>query len=202
MADNVTTAAGSNSLPASTTIATDQLGTGEHVQFVKLMDGTLDGNSKVKATTNGLAVDINSVGVPSVAIQGVVSASVQDAGNASTVTFTASGAFTTNQTFVQANQYGRGIYVFHRITVIGAGTTLTVGVDIQDPASLQWVSLASFPGVTATGTYCYCLHPLAPASSAGITATSTFELPKTYRVAVATSNANSSTWSLGGQVIL
>jgi len=52
VADNVPVTPGSGA-----TIATDQLATGEHVQFVKLMDGTLDGTSKAAVGANGLKVD-------------------------------------------------------------------------------------------------------------------------------------------------
>lgn len=54
MADNVAITAGSG-----TNIATDQLAGLEHVQFVKLMDGTLDGSGKIAGdATNGLDVDV------------------------------------------------------------------------------------------------------------------------------------------------
>lgn len=57
MADNVAITAGSG-----TNIATDQLGSGEHVQYVKLMDGTLDSSAKIGGdATNGLDVDVTRV---------------------------------------------------------------------------------------------------------------------------------------------
>lgn len=52
MADNVAVTAGSG-----TSIATDQLAGGEHVQFVKLMDGTLNGETKAAVSVRGLSVD-------------------------------------------------------------------------------------------------------------------------------------------------
>ncbi len=53
MADNVAITAGSG-----TTIATDDVA-GIHVQYVKLMDGTLDGSGKIAGdATNGLDVDV------------------------------------------------------------------------------------------------------------------------------------------------
>jgi hypothetical protein len=51
LADNLTTSTTVSTIPAATIIATDQLATGEHVQYGKLMDGTLDGTTKVVATT-------------------------------------------------------------------------------------------------------------------------------------------------------
>ena len=57
MADNVDTqAAVLATVPTATKIATDQLAGGEHVQFVKIMDGTLDGSTKAAVGANGLAV--------------------------------------------------------------------------------------------------------------------------------------------------
>lgn len=57
MANNVAITAGSG-----TNIATDQLGTGEHVQIVKLMDGTEDGSGRIAGdATNGLDVDVTRV---------------------------------------------------------------------------------------------------------------------------------------------
>jgi hypothetical protein len=50
--DNLTTSTTVSTIPAATVIATDQLATGEHVQYGKLMDGTLDGTTKVVATTS------------------------------------------------------------------------------------------------------------------------------------------------------
>jgi hypothetical protein len=62
MADNLTTQTGTlATIPGSTVIATDQLGTGEHVQFVKIMDGTLDGTTKAAVGANGLKVDGSGV---------------------------------------------------------------------------------------------------------------------------------------------
>jgi hypothetical protein len=59
MADNIAITAGSG-----TTVKTDQLGTGEHVQYMKLMDGTLDSTTIVAATANGLKVDASGATIP------------------------------------------------------------------------------------------------------------------------------------------
>lgn len=63
MADNVTTqTAALATIPDATKVATDQLAGGEHVQYVKLMDGTLDGSGKVAGdAANGLDVDVTRV---------------------------------------------------------------------------------------------------------------------------------------------
>lgn len=59
MADNVAfQTLGLATPPNATTVATDQLAGGEHVQFFKLMDGTLDGTSKATVGANGLYVEL------------------------------------------------------------------------------------------------------------------------------------------------
>lgn len=63
MADNVIIPA-SGTGDATPKVATDQLAGGEHVQFVKLMDGTLDGSTKVAAGAAGLKVDASGAAVP------------------------------------------------------------------------------------------------------------------------------------------
>jgi hypothetical protein len=63
LADNVTaTSTSPAGLPNSTVIATDQVNGSEHVQFIKIMDGTLN-------STNKLAV--SAAGEASVAVSGV-----------------------------------------------------------------------------------------------------------------------------------
>jgi hypothetical protein len=58
VADNVTLNSGSG----GETLATDQLAGGEHVQFVKLMDGTANGDGKIAGdAANGLDVDVTRV---------------------------------------------------------------------------------------------------------------------------------------------
>jgi len=59
VADNVPVTPGSGA-----NIATDQLATGEHVQYVKLMDGTLDGTTKAAVGAAGLKVDASGAAVP------------------------------------------------------------------------------------------------------------------------------------------
>lgn len=62
MSDNLGYTPGSGAL-----VSTDQLAGGEHVQFVKLMDGTLNGEGKVAAdATYGLDVDVTRQPPPNV----------------------------------------------------------------------------------------------------------------------------------------
>lgn len=88
MADNVAITAGSG-----TNIATDQLGSGEHVQYVKLMDGTLDGSGKIGGdATNGLDVDVTRV-QGTVTVDSELPAAAALADGTATPTAPAVGAF-------------------------------------------------------------------------------------------------------------
>lgn len=56
MADNLTLNAGSGGAD----LRTDELASGKHVQYVKLMDGTADGDTVVSADGDGLEVNVSS----------------------------------------------------------------------------------------------------------------------------------------------
>lgn len=60
MADNVAVTAGSGTTVAADEVVDGTLGTVK-VQFVKLMDGTLDGTTKAAVGANGLAADVKAV---------------------------------------------------------------------------------------------------------------------------------------------
>lgn len=76
MADNVAITAGSG-----TSIATDQLAGGEHVQKVKLLDGTADSGAAIAGdATYGLDVDVTRVG-GTVTVAGGVAHDGADSGN-------------------------------------------------------------------------------------------------------------------------
>lgn len=60
MADNVAITAGSGTTVAADEVSDGTLGSVK-VQFVKLMDGTLDGTTKAAVGANGLAVDVKAV---------------------------------------------------------------------------------------------------------------------------------------------
>src|SRR5581483_7434320 len=62
MSDNVAITAGSGTTIAADEVADGTLGTVK-VQYVKLMDGTLDGTSKAAVGANGLKVDASGVGL-------------------------------------------------------------------------------------------------------------------------------------------
>ena len=64
MADNVAITAGSGTTVAADEVVDGTLGTVK-VQFVKLMDGTLDGTSKAAVGANGLAVDVKAAVITS-----------------------------------------------------------------------------------------------------------------------------------------
>lgn len=66
MADNVATQSATlATIPSATTIATDQLAGGEHVQLMKVMDATADGTNRLVVTAAGAAkVDGSAVTQP------------------------------------------------------------------------------------------------------------------------------------------
>lgn len=84
MADNVTTQSATLATPpASTVIATDQLGTGEHVQKIKLLDGTADSAVAIPGdATNGLDVDVTRVSGNVTVVQGTAANLKVDASGA------------------------------------------------------------------------------------------------------------------------
>src|SRR5437870_534359 len=59
MADNVVVTAGSGTTIAADEVSDGTLGTVK-VQFVKLMDGTIDGTTKAAVGSNGLKVDLGN----------------------------------------------------------------------------------------------------------------------------------------------
>jgi len=107
VADNVDFQSATLATPASATkVATDQLAGGEHVQYVKLMDGTLDGSGKVAGdAANGLDVDVTRVSgvvhvddnAGSLTVDGTVTAAAQPGVDIGDVTVNnASGASAVN----------------------------------------------------------------------------------------------------------
>lgn len=79
MADNVAVTAGSG-----TTIAADELTDGTlgsvKVQYVKLMDGTLDSSTKAAVGANGLAADVKAIAAGTNTIGGVIQKPTATAG--------------------------------------------------------------------------------------------------------------------------
>lgn len=63
MADNVVVTAGTGTTIAADEVVDASLGTVK-VQYVKLMDGTLDGSSKASVGSNGLSVDVKAAVLP------------------------------------------------------------------------------------------------------------------------------------------
>lgn len=64
MADNVDITPGSGATIACDAVNDGTLGNGVKVQFVKIMDGTLDGTNKAAVGANGLKVDASGAAVP------------------------------------------------------------------------------------------------------------------------------------------
>ena len=160
MADNVAVTAGSG-----TTIAADELTDGTlgsvKVQFVKLMDGTLDGSTKAAVGANGLAVDVKAIAAGTNTIGGVVVKPTAVAGGQTLSRVNA--AASTNATSLKASSGNiLGIRVFNVATysvflkLYNKASSPTVGTDtptwtIPIPAGAGFAEEFAFGRPAATG---------------------------------------------------
>ena len=112
MADNTTTQSATlATIPSSTIIATDQIpGTLEHVQKIKLMDGTADSTVVIPGTNaNGLLVDVSRV-VGNVAVTGTFFQATQPVSGPLTDAQLRAVAVPVSGTFFQATQPVSGTF--------------------------------------------------------------------------------------------
>lgn len=159
MADNVAITAGTG-----TTIATDEVavngGTVSHVQFVKLVDGTADGTTGIKGTSDGLYV---------VSHRDVLRISVASAGlTTATTSYTAGDQVGTQFTLANAAQttggtgYITGVTLVDAADIIGAydivffDSTVTLAADnaafaISDADALKIVAVVQLNGAYDIG---------------------------------------------------
>lgn len=99
MADNITLP-GTGSVVAVDEVVDATLGTVK-VQFVKLMDGTLDGTTKAAVGANGLAVNVTALPAGTNVLGHVIGDASATAGGISTTARLASAAASTNATNVK-----------------------------------------------------------------------------------------------------
>lgn len=126
MADDLTLQSSAPATPAANTVArTDQLGTGQHVPYGKIMDGTADGTAVMVVTASGAAkVDGSAV--------------TQPVSIASAVPVTDNGGSLTVDGTVAATQSGTW-------TVQPGNTANTTAWKVDGSAVTQPVSAASLP---------------------------------------------------------
>ena len=167
MADNFLRTPGSGESVAGDEVTDATLGTVK-VQFVKLMDGTLDGTSKAAVGANGLAVDVKAL--PAVSIAASQSVGLDD--TQAVPIFVQPGVvalahysneFTTTQTgaTLVTGQSGKKVYVCRLAIGTGgttaglctvwfgqsADTTYTAATDITVFRGNFAPNTASYPGV-------------------------------------------------------
>lgn len=146
MADNVAITAGSG-----TTVSTDQIpGTGEHVQRVKILDGTADSTTPLKVDTNGSAA-----------------VALKDASG--TALGTTSGALNvslpTNVPIINKHISGSGTLTANSATTasltVSGFTAVEIEVTNVDGAAAMYVTL---DGTTPSATNFIAMLPATPSS--------------------------------------
>lgn len=159
MADNVAITAGTGTTVAADEVVDGTLGTVK-VQYVKLMDGTLDGTAKAAVGTNGLKVDGSAVTQPvsgSLTTVSTVTNLSQMAGAAISMGTGVRGAGVQRVTIatddvVPASQSGTW-------TVQPGNTANTTAWKVDGSAVTQPVSLASVPSHAVTNAGTFAVQP-------------------------------------------
>jgi hypothetical protein len=151
LADNVAVTAGSGTTIAADEVIDGTLGTVK-VQYVKLMDGTLDGSTKATVGAGGLKVDPTS----SVAMNtGTRSATTQRVTVATDDVVPVSGSLTTVSTVTNLSQMG-GVAIALNTGVRSTGTQrVTIATDDLVPVNNSQVggtAVATGSGVMNSGT--------------------------------------------------
>jgi len=162
MADNVVVSAGTG-----TTIAADEVSDGTlgscKVQYVKIMDGTLDGTNKAAVGANGLAVAVASGGIASGAVASGAIASGAIASGAVASGAIAAGAIAAGATSIAENEDvasadgDRGVKIMFKRLDTPANASGTDG-DYEQPqmsAGRVWTStvVTGTVAVTQSGTW-------------------------------------------------
>jgi hypothetical protein len=141
MADNVVVTAGSG-----TTIAADELTDGTlgtvKVQYVKLMDGTIDGSTKAAVGANGLKVDGSAVTQP-----------VSGSGSFNVVGTTTDGSTTETPILIVGGETNDATAQYQPIPLTAAGVAVKVdGSAVMQPVSGTVTANAGSGTFTVSGT--------------------------------------------------
>jgi len=100
------------------------------------------------------------------------------------------------------NLAGRGAYIVLNVTAVPGVDSITLAIDGKDPVSGQYFTLLTGSALTTTGARVYLVYPGAPAAAGGITATTGFPLPMTWRVRITHSGTGNFTYSVAALVVL
>jgi len=150
LADNITTqSATAATIPASTVIATDQLASGAHVQFIKLVDGTADSTAVIPGdATNGLFVNVKTSVLPTGASTSAKQPALGTAGTASADVISIQGVASMTPVQVSLTQIGANAAAAGN----GATNTGTQRVTLANDSTgvLASISTSVVPGTSAT----------------------------------------------------
>lgn len=138
MADNISITAGTG-----TNVATDQLGTGEHVQFMKIMDGTLDSTNKLIVDSTGSAkvsTGVVSITNPTALSDGASSKVLTDkigrqivvTGHARALVGTQSTTITTNSSTTVVTAGGASVFTDITSLIVTNSSTTPTTVTLSD----------------------------------------------------------------------
>lgn len=148
LADNVAITAGSG-----TTIAADELTDGTlgsvKVQFVKIMDGTLDGTSKAAVGANGMSVVAN---LPDVTATGTISANDAVVGAPSSTFVTGASTAGSLVAVLVANPGGDSVWNAQLTGSFGGGSIyFEISLDSTNGTDGNWISVTGRQmGITST----------------------------------------------------
>lgn len=150
MADNVSITPGTGDVVAADQVSDGTLGTCK-VQYVKIMDGTIDGTAKATVGTNGLKVDGSSVTQP------ISAASLPLPTGASTEATLASlngkvTAVNTGAVTISAALPAGTNVIGHVIADSGSTTTVTGNVAVVQPTGTNLHTVVDSGTVTLSGT--------------------------------------------------
>lgn len=113
-------------------------------------------------------------------------------------TLLASGSrIATCATADQTNYNARGVIAWLDVTAVSGSETLTLQLEMKDPASGSYLDMLESASINAIGNYNYTTYPGAPTEEEELTEVVGFPLPRTWRVNVVHDSASPFTYSLG-----
>lgn len=119
--------------------------------------------------------------------------------NTQMAVLTSSARTATTSSSDQINYNARGVYLVFDVAAVSGSPSLTLAVQVKDPASNKYIDILASAAVTSVSTTIFKLYP-------GITAAANIAaseaLMRTWRVQVRHGTADSVTYSVGYSLIL
>lgn len=101
------------------------------------------------------------------------------------------------------NQGANGIVVIVDVSAAGgAAPSITPAVEVQDPASGEWLDILGATALTATGTAYYVIYPSASGTEGAVTKSVSQPLPRDFRINVTHDNTDAITYSVGAFLLV